>query len=190
MSSEIRPHGLAAVLPLLIILSVARHARGADEPPGTDRLLRQIKSGQVPGADAAVKTILGQRSRLIASLIALCDRRCEEGTRAAAMYALGKMRAVEACPVLTKCIAFTPGPAFGGKKPAKVVALFGGSPARDALVAIGKPAVRGLIEAIKQSDQSFVRHQCRSAITGIEGFAYARQLLADAIRQEDGPATK
>jgi hypothetical protein len=171
------------IVGLLAILLLPPPSRGADAPTLADRAVEQMKTGELSKADAGVRSILEERGRLVQSLMSLCDPKQDSTSRAAAMYALGKLRAVEACEVLVDHILFAPAPFFG-KKPPEVVELFGAYPARKALIEIGTPAVPHLLKRVRQSPEPFARMFARRAIVEIEGLRCARLILGDALTVE------
>jgi len=178
---------VAVVLLAMLALGLSGSAVQSGEQTAPARNpFEEIKSGELPKCKSGVSSFLDERARKIKALVELCEPAQKANTRAAAMHLLGKMRAPEACPMLTEHLAFTLQRFITGKL-SEAARLFGPRPAREALIEIGKPSLPHLLTRIKDSPQLVVGNICRGAIVKIEGRDHARELIEEAMHAERDP---
>jgi hypothetical protein len=115
----------------------------------------------------AVDFILQERSAIIHELIFLVDpanaKQYNDGTRVAAAFLLGKFRAIEAVPVLSKALANEP------EQGEKFDISRYDAPVWSALVRIGRPAVPAMIENIEISDNRILRKKSLDVLCHVLG---------------------
>jgi hypothetical protein len=115
----------------------------------------------------AVSSILQDRSAIVNELIPLIDpansEKYNDGTRCMAAFLLGKFRAIEAVPVLSKALVDEPGPN-------STLRIDGyAAPVWTALVRIGRPVVPAMIENIETSDNRILRKKSLDVLYHVLG---------------------
>jgi HEAT repeat protein len=126
-----------------------------------------LLSEQPRTRDRAVDATLRDRKSVIEQLIPLIDpvntKKYSDETRCAAAYLLGKLRAVEAVPVLSKALADPPGPKVfsdSSRYDAPVLA---------ALAKIGRPAVPEMIKNVETSENQILRKKSLDVLNHVLG---------------------
>jgi len=119
---------------------------------GVAELCQDLLDEDVRLRKEKVENFLQHRKRVIRRIIAVAGSSAEKDARAAAMYLLGKMRAVAAADVLVTHIAFEAVPIPPRHGPLERVGRYGAQPAIDALRAIGRPCTTRLIEEVEKAD--------------------------------------
>jgi len=160
----------------------------AQESPDAFDLLQ---SPNASSRSAGQKQILNDRTQTVKRLIAIIDSPRQpkddawlvaETTRNSAIHCIAEYRATEAIPSLMKHLEPQPG------EQVETTMMVTECPALRALIAIGRPAVAPVLQALKESaDYSWTARQCRDALYSIEGFDQAKQLLQRAISKETNP---
>ncbi|SRR5258706_1841580 len=145
-----------AMIMVLLILGTLRETQSITDsiPNHIDELLSKDQATR----DAGVKAILADRKKVVDALITLVDPanagRYSEQTRSDAAYLLGKLRAPEAVPVLSKALVNEPsGPLVGSGVDDGRVAY----PMWTALIRIGRPAIPAMIRNVETSADPVVR---------------------------------
>ncbi|NQT11737.1 MAG: hypothetical protein HQ582_03245 [Planctomycetes bacterium] len=106
-------------------------------------------------------------------------------TRCAAAYLLGKLRAVEAIPVLSRALADEP-----GRKMRHGISRYD-APVWSALVRIGRPAVPTMIENIETSDHRMLRIRSLGVLNHVlGGKRRLLELLAKLEKRTDDKETR
>lgn len=157
------------------------------------KAIEQLLSQDAKTRITAVDDLLAERQGTITNLIALIQDKSPnsqwlfwDSSENLAIRVLGEMRAVEAVPALVKWAT----PPAGGFKNVSAQIGPGTSPAAQALVKIGKPAERALLEVAKQSPQKMIWSISLSILQKIEGPKCLEVILVDAIAKETEAAAK
>ena len=178
----------AAVVTVVVFTAAA----ATNSKPGQQEISMQIerlRSEERRTRDRAVDAILQDRLGTVEKLIPLIDpdnaTQYSDQTRCAAAYLLGKLRAVEAVPVLSRALADEPGP----KKRADISRY--DAPVWTALVRIGRPAVPAMIENIETSDHRILRKKSLDVLNHVlGGKRRLLELLAKLEKRTDDKQTR
>lgn len=164
----------------------------AENPVPTPEALREkLLSGKEDQIALARKEILDQRTATVNMLISIIqDKNLQETNRPAVLAAaclLGNLRAPEAIPALLDIILLFE---YGWYEapPAGVLSWVNGSPAGDALIKIGLPAVNPLVMRLVSDDKSIrdpisTRYLCGFVIEDILGYHLTAQYLMKAAAE-------
>ena len=174
MRSVIKPDGnqgwlWTGVLGTALLFVLAATATTAPQPDEEKTMIPidDLLSQQPRTRDRAVDAILRDRKSVIEQLIPLIDpanaKKYSDETRSAAAYLLGKLRAVEAVPVLSQALADPPGPLFFGD-----ISRYD-SPVWTALVKIGRPAVPEMIKNLETSENKILRKRSMDVLNHVLG---------------------
>ncbi len=160
--------GCFIVLISVALFGVTTGGRQEDDEKGLPGQIEGLLSKDSRVRDSSVDSILQDRLGIVQQLIPLIDpanaQKYSDETRSVAAYLLGKFRASEAVPVLSRALADEPG----------VELIFNRSryydvPFWTALVRIGRPAVPAMIENIETSDNAVLRKRSLSVLYHVLG---------------------
>jgi len=148
-----------------------------------------IKSKEVKDRETAREILFNERKDTIDFLISVVNSPIKEGedfnnfytSRNIAMSLLGTFRAKEAVQALTQWLVPKPGQVMSADE----TSLY--TPAGQALVEIGLPSVRPVIERLKQREDLYgylFYYECIKVLVSIKGVPETEHLLESAIAKE------
>jgi HEAT repeat protein len=142
---------------------------------GIESVTKRLESPDHATQERAVAALLKQRKAVIELLIPMipADKgKRSDDNRAAAIYVLGELRAVEAVPALSKVLGEEIGPSYSSIINRRLNPVFG------ALVKIGRPAVPAMIEIVEKSDDPIARGKSLEVLYHVlGGKAHVLELL-------------
>ncbi len=177
----------AVVTAVAFTASVATNSKAAEQEISMQ--IERLRSEERRTRDTTVDAILQDHSATVEQLIPLIDpakaKEYSDETRCAAAYLLGKLRAVEAVPVLSRALADEPGPKTRSDLSRYDV------PVWNALVRIGRPAVPAMIENIETSDHRMLRIGSLDVLNHVlGGKRRLLELLAKLEKRTDDKGTR
>jgi len=157
----------AAVTAGIIVLAAAAAPNSGPKQEGTVSNIGNLSSKEPRTRDAAVDAILEDELTTVKKLIRLIDpanaAQYSDETRCAAAYVLGRLRAVQAIPVLSRALADEP-----GRKMRSRISRYD-APVWNALVKIGRPAVPAMIANLETSDHRALRLKSLDVLNHVLG---------------------
>jgi hypothetical protein len=163
----------------LLLLCCASIGAGANRE---DNVYTQLES-ESPEARAAASAEILSRQRAdhekVAAVVAkYAAEEGRGGTVKDSMLLLGKLRAAEHVPLLVRYLTFE---VFykNTKRPQTTEDLY---PAVQALVDIGAPALRPVLERASKEDSETVQRTAAAVLRGVLGRAWATAVLSEEIR--------
>jgi hypothetical protein len=183
----------AVTLALLTVsgtLPTGPGARASDDPKV---IAQKLESPNLPERDAAARRVLNDRWQLIQALLKMLDERigpdASRGDREIAhgvITLLGKMRAVEAVPVLVENMTFRRRPHGPGMGPAAGAppSIEGDLPAIAALIRIGARSLDPVAKKVLSTDDAVTLRAGAIVYCGVLGPRLARLAVQDLIDQE------
>jgi len=182
-----RACGRAIAAAVVTAVAAATNSKAGEQEVSTQ--IERLRSEEPRTRDTTVDAILQDHSATVEQLIPLIDpanaKEYSDETRCAAAYLLGKLRAVEAIPVLSRALADEP-----GRKMRHGISRYD-APVWSALVRIGRPAVPTMIENIETSDHRMLRIRSLGVLNHVlGGKRRLLELLAKLEKRTDDKETR
>jgi hypothetical protein len=179
-----RSTGICPELGVVLMLLVAGLA-GAQPAPlhRSPTMVHELDSESPEQRARAIDQALQRRSSDVSALIALTERLAADPARQGsvkdAMTVLGRLRAVEAVPLLVRLLTFE---VYykNTKRPQTTSDLY---PAVQALIDIGPVSLDALLERVRGDDEAQVQRNAGVALRGMLGQLRARLVLADEAQR-------
>ena len=194
--TPLRPHFATAILTFSVfcgcmapIPALAQEARESNNQPSVVEELNRAIEKFEQNSDASIKDFLDERQKtyyILSSLLNSTDNQAQ----CSAAFLLGRGHYEEAVFPLWRIITLKDKKKPSGYRVDAYKELWQEYPAAEALVAIGKPSTRLMLQNLESSDDELVRELSLKIIRDVEGVEVAQFLIERAITKQQIPAKK
>jgi len=151
-------------------------------------IMASVRANDIGAFEKAANNVYVERQRLCRELIGvLQDAKSSNLQKCSAAYYLGEMRMSDAVAALADHITLRSDASGSLIKRLPVMKEY---PAVEALIRIGKPSTRQMIQNLEERSDSLVRELCARVIRDVEGYDFARIIIQAAIAKQSDTGKK